>query len=166
MDELDDVSGDLVWKGHCMLGNDLFLFSFDVVSFIEEGVLVSVFFDSQGEQVLSDKDSRNVTGITINILVTNIDLLKNLCLVVTLLFVDFNGVGMLFGIMNLLESAENPVVIFVLEVVELNQVTALDEVLLGVEVVHLEHICFLLQGFGEIIGPFSDQLLNGLFIFS
>ena len=84
---------------------------------------------------MSYKKGGNVTGIAINVLVTDVNLVENKGLLIVDFLVNSYRVGMLLRIMNLLHSAETPFIFCILEVIEFNQVTALNEVLGSIEVI-------------------------------
>lgn len=48
---------------------------------------------------------------------------------------NFDGIGVLLRVVNFLQSTEAPIIFFILKVIELNQITALDEVFGCIEVI-------------------------------
>ena len=146
VDELDDISSDLIWKLNLGAGNDDLFFGQEVPSLGGQGISVAVFLDFQGKEVLADKDTGDVARVMVDIFVCHIVIFtaQN----GTLLIIDFFGnldpAGVFPGIVDFLQSGENPLSIFIQKVVEFDQVTALDEMLLAVQVRKLYHLAVTL----------------------
>lgn len=71
---------------------------------------------------------------------------------------------MLLGVVNFLQSGKNPLFILIQEVVKFHQVTALNEVLLAVQVFQLYHFSTGFQTLGKFVGPFFDYIFNILLL--
>lgn len=113
---------------------------------------------------MADEDARNVARVTVDILVADLERGENLLLPLTLFLEDFQSVRMLLGVVNFLESAKLPILIFVGEVVKFDQVATLDKILLGVKVVELGLGSSLSQFLGRLLRLLLDQGFHRLFL--
>jgi hypothetical protein len=98
---------------------------------------------------LTHGDPGDVASMAVHILVTYIDH-EDLRLFIVFLFENSQKVSMCFGVMYLLDSAEDPIVSLVFYIVLFCKIAALDEILLEVQVVDFDHGGFSFE-FGKLL---------------